>query len=81
MSHIRNGIVVWHHSHIALRKKIQACANKFLRIIFFLKPRDSVRQIMKDNRLLSVNQIYHLKVSKLMQKFALKSISEKAVHC
>ena len=31
MSHIRNGIVVWYHSHAAVRKKIQACANMFLR--------------------------------------------------
>ena len=74
MSHIRNGIIVWHHSHISIRKKIQACANKFLRMIFFLKPRDSVRSLMKENGLLSVNQIYHLEVAKLMQKLALKSI-------
>ena len=74
MSHIRNGIVVWYHSHAAVRKKIQACANKFLRIIFYLKPRDSVRDIMKENKLLSVNQIYHLEVAKLMQKYALRNI-------
>ena len=74
LSHIRNGIVVWHHSHIAIRKKIQACANKFLRIIYFLKPRESVRSVMKENNLLSVNQIYHLEVSKLMQKYTLKTI-------
>ena len=29
---------------------------------------------MKDNKLLSVNQIYHLEVAKLMQKYALKTI-------
>lgn len=71
MSHVRNNIVVWHHGHKALRKKIQACANKFLRVIFFLKPRDSVREIMKENNILSVNQIFHLEVSKIMQKVAL----------
>ena len=74
MSHIRYGIVVWHHSHIAIRKKIQACANKFLRVIFFLKPRESVRPIMKEHNILSVNQIYQVEVSKLMQKYVLKSI-------
>ena len=74
MSHIRYGIVVWHHSHIAIRKKIQACANKFLRVIFFLKPRESVRAIMKEHNILSVNQIFHLEVSKIMQKHALNSI-------
>ena len=74
MSHIRNGIVVWFHSHAATRKKIQACANKFLRMIFHLKPRDSVRNLMKENNLLSVNQIYHLEVAKIMQKYTLKKI-------
>ena len=74
MSHIRNGIIVWHHSNIALRKKIQACSNKFLRMIFFLKPRDSVRSLMKENNLLSVNQIYHLEVCKLMQAFSLNAL-------
>ena len=63
LSHVRNNIVVWYHSHAAVRKKIQACANKFLRVIFFLKPRDSVRNIMKENKLLSINQIYHLEVA------------------
>ena len=71
LSHIRYGLIVWHCSHISLRKKIQACANKFLRIIFHLKPRDSVREIMKENKLLSVNQIYELEISKIMQKLAL----------
>ena len=74
MSHIRYGIIVWHHSHKAIRKKIQACANKFLRIIFHLKPRDSVREIMKNNKLLSVKQIYHFEISKFMQRLALKKI-------
>ena len=71
LSHIRYGIVVWHHSHKAIRNKIQACANKFLRVIFFLKRRDSVRAIMRENQLLGVNQIYHVEISKIMQKVAL----------
>ena len=36
VSHIRYGITVWHHEQIALRKKIQACSNQFLRMIFFM---------------------------------------------
>ena len=73
MSHIRYGIVVWHHSHVAIQRKIQACANKFLRIIFSIKYKDSVQQIMKDNNLLSVNQIYHVEIAKIMHKVALGS--------
>ena len=74
MSHIRYGIVVWHHGNAQIRRKIQACSNKFLRLIFHLKPRDSVRSLMKENKLLSVNQIYHVEVSKIMQRHALGDI-------
>lgn len=76
LSHIRKGIIVWYHGNIALRKKIQACANKFLRIIFFLKPRDSVREIMKENKLLSVNQIFNTELAKLMQQQALGTLPD-----
>ena len=74
MSHIRYGITVWYHSHIDLRKKIQACANKFLRMIFFLDWDDSVRNLMKEHKLLSVNQIFHLEISKIMQRVVLQTI-------
>ena len=74
MSHIRNGIIVWHHGNKQIRKKIQACSNKFLRVIFHLKPRDSVRDIMKENKLLSVNQIYQVEIAKLMHKHTLGDI-------
>ena len=65
LSHIRYGIIIWHYGQISLRKKLQACANKFLRQIFFLGPRESVRNIMKEHSILSVNQIFHLKISRL----------------
>ena len=74
MSHIRKGIIVWYHGNVALKKKIQACANKFLRLIYYLKPRDSVREIMKENKFLSVNQIYNIELAKIMQKNALGSL-------
>ena len=72
MSHIRYGIIVWHQGNISIRKKIQACANKFLRMIFFLKSRDSVKNVMKENFLLSNNQICMCETSKVMQKVALQ---------
>ena len=74
LSHIRYGIIVWHHGQISLRKKIQACANKFLRMIFFMKRQESVKQLMIDNELLSVNQIFNVEISKLMQRVALDFI-------
>ena len=74
MSHIRKGIIVWYHSNSALKKKIQACSNKFLRIIFFLKPRDSVRELMKEHKLLSVQQIFNVELAKVMQKQTLGTL-------
>ena len=74
MSHIRYGITVWHHGQVALRKKIQACTNKFLRMIYFMKRRDSVKSLMKENGMLSVNQIFHLETAKIMQRVSLGAI-------
>ena len=74
MSHIRYGITVWHHGQVALRKKIQACANKFLRMIYFMSNRESVKPLMNENKILSVNQIFHLEIAKIMQRVTLKTI-------
>ena len=68
MSHVRYGIILWHYGQVSLRKKIQACANKFLRMIFFMKRQESVKNLMCENKILSVNQIFHLEISKLMQR-------------
>ena len=76
MSHIRYGITVWHHGQVALRKKIQACANKFLRMIYFKKYRESVKPLMHELKMLSVNQIHHLEVAKIMAKTKLGMIPE-----
>ena len=76
MSHIRYGITVWHHGQVALRKKIQACANKFLRMICYKNYRESVKPLMRELKMLSVNQIHHLEVAKIMAKVKLGMIPE-----
>ena len=68
MSHIRYGITLWYNSHSVLRRKIQACANKFIRMVFFKKPWESVRELLKEQNILSVNQIYNVEILKLMQR-------------
>ena len=45
-------------------------------MIFSLRPRESVRNIMKDLNILSANQMFHLEVSKQMQNLALKDAPE-----
>ena len=72
MSHVRYGITLWYHSHANLRKKIQACANKFLRMIFFMKPWESVRELLKEQNIPSVNQVFNVEVAKIMQRLHLE---------
>ena len=67
-SHLKYGIIVWHNGNITMRKKLQACSNNFVRLINSLHNRQSVREIMKDSNLLSINQIYHSEISKLYHK-------------
>ena len=74
MSHIRYGITVWHHGQAALRKKVQACANKFLRMIFYMNYCESVKPLMTENKILSVNQIHFTEVAKIMNRVMLGTI-------
>ena len=43
-------------------------------MIFYLKRRESVKNIMAENKILSVNQIFHLEIAKTMQTLGLKTI-------
>ena len=68
VSHLKYGIIVWHNGNLTMRKKLQACSNNFVRLINSLPDRQSVREIMKDSNLLSINQMYHSEISKLYHK-------------
>ena len=76
MSHLRYGILVWHHGCVTMRKKMQACSNNLVRLIHSLPSRQSVRVVMKDNNLLSLNQIYHIEIAKLYHKLENGTIPE-----
>ena len=48
--------------------KLQAICNKFFRVIYHLDDRDSVSNLLKENSILRINQIYDLEVGKLMYR-------------
>ena len=74
MSHIKYGIMVWHHGNITMKKKIQACANNFIRLIFHINQTQSVKATMKEAKLLSNNQLFFKEVCKFFQKLENKTI-------
>ena len=41
---------------------------------FFLKKRDSVKTLMKENEIMSVNQIFHSEIAKIMRRVDLNTI-------
>ena len=49
--------------------QLQRSVNNYIRLIFNLNPRDSVVEIMKSQKLLSINQLFVKKTSKLMFQF------------
>ena len=51
-------------------KKIQRIVNKFIRMIFGLHHRASVTNIMKDNGIMTIDQINKLELFSFMYKYA-----------
>ena len=43
-------------------------------MIYFLKKRDSVKTLMKENEIMSVNQIFHSEIAKIMLRVDLSII-------
>ena len=74
MSHVKYSITNWHHGNDTLRKTIQATINNFIRLVFSIKSRDSVRPTMKKHGLLSANQTYHKKIAKIFHKMKLNNL-------
>ena len=52
----------------SLLSKLQATCNKFFRAIYYLDNRDSVSNLLKENNVLSINQVYDLEMAKLMYR-------------
>ena len=48
--------------------QLQRICNKFIRLVFGLKKRDSVKNVMKQNGLLTIEQVYHVELAIFMYK-------------
>ena len=69
VSHIRYCITTWFNGNKTTALKIQQAANKFIRMIFKLQARDNVGKVMKENNILSIEQINNLEVASFMFKY------------
>ena len=69
MSHILYCITLWYHGNKSVVGQPQRSVNNYIRLIFNLNPRDSVVEIMKSQKLLSINQPLIKETSKLMFQF------------
>ena len=69
ISHIRYGIGTWYNGNKIAVQKIQQIVNKFIRMIFVLHHRASVTNIMKDNGILTIDQINKLELCSFMYKY------------
>ena len=49
--------------------QLQRSVNNYIRLIFILNPRDTVVEIMKSQKLVSINQLFVKETSKLMFQF------------
>ena len=69
ISHIRYGIGTWYNGNKTTVQKIQRIVNKFIRMIFGLHHRASVTNIMKDNGIMTIDQINKLELCSFMYKY------------
>ena len=69
ISHIRYGIGTWYNGNKTTVQKIQQIVNKFIRMIFGLHHRASVTNIMKDNGIMTIDQINKLELCSFIYKY------------
>lgn len=73
-SHLQYCIMTWCFGNKTLVKKLQRAANKFIRLVFGLKYRDSVGNVMKHSSILTIEQILHLETAIFMHKLTNNSL-------
>ena len=69
LSHIRYGIGTWYNGNKTMVQKIEQIVNKFIKMIFGLHHRASVTNIMKDNGIMTIDQINKLELCSFMYKY------------
>ena len=69
VSHIRYCISTWYNGNKTAALKIQRIANKFIRMIFKLHPRNSVTNTMRQNNIMTIDQLNKLEIASFMFKY------------
>ena len=68
-SHLQHCIMTWCNGHKTMIKHLQTAVNKFIRIIFGLNARDSVKDVMQKHSIFSINQLKELETASSMYKY------------
>ena len=69
LSHVRYCVVNWCFGNETIVGQLQRICNKFIRIIFGLNRRSSVKDVMIENGLLTIKQIRDLEICIFMYKY------------
>ena len=65
LSHVRYCISNWWFGNETRIQQLQRICNKFIRLVFGLKRRESVKKVMKQNGRLTIKQIYQVEIASL----------------
>ena len=68
-SHLQYCIMTWCNGNKTMVKKLQSSVNKFIRLIFKLNYRDSVKTLMQQYSLLTIHQLKELETASFMYKY------------
>ena len=66
ISHFRYCITSWCFGNESQIQELQRICNKFIRLVFNLKRRESVRTVLKENGLLTIKQMYQVELAIFM---------------
>ena len=68
-SHLQYCIMTWCNGNKTMIKHLQTAVNKFIRLIFGLNGRDSVKDVMQKHSIFSINQLEVLETASFMYKY------------
>ena len=68
LSHVRYCITNWCFDNETRIHQLQRICNKFIKLVFGLKKRDSVKNVIKQNGSLTIKQVYHVELAIFMYK-------------
>ena len=68
-SHLQYCILTWCNGNKTLLQTLQRAANKFIRLIFKLNYRESVKNTMQRNHILTINQLFENELACFMHRY------------